>query len=82
MGELDGTWGLIKGESDGKPFDPDLASKFKVHIEGNIWTSQDPFGARQQHYVKWNKKTDPKEIDLTEKNGQEKGDTAYGIYAF
>ncbi len=82
VGEFEGTWVAIKSEFDGKPLNSYLVSKFKVQIEGNIWTSLGPFGERQEYYVKWNTKTDPKEIDLTEKNGQEKGETVYGIYAF
>lgn len=77
--KLQGTWTMVRGETDGKPLPADVAKSARLDIEGDHHTvhvgSDTMVGTHALH-----PDAKPKGIDSTDTEGPFKGQTIHGIY--
>lgn len=76
----EGTWKLIGGEADGKEFTPEQLKDGKLVIKGNHYTVNVAGHEEVTGTEKIDGSKDPKQINIKDESGANKGKTCLGIY--
>jgi uncharacterized protein (TIGR03067 family) len=79
LGKLKGTWQAVSEEVDGRKARPMELEKTFLVIEGDRYTQRLPDATRKGTF-KINPSKTPKQIDITQADGPDKGKTMLGIY--